>query len=349
MSFPDPNHSENLPDAIEDLAQLEEMLSRPWLETVECLAELDGDIMVIGATGKIGPSLTRCVQRGLAVSGNTKRFFAVSRRPMPELAAAGIETIECDLLDLAAVERLPRVKNVIYLVGRKFGSVGQEEQTWATNVIAPSHVARTFTDSRIVAFSTGCVYPIEHISTGGSTEITRPNPVGEYAMSCLGRERIFDYHATVTATQMVHFRLNYAVEMRYGVLVDVATKVFRGEPVDLTTGYANVIWQGDVNNQAILSLRHASSPALKLNVTGPELISIREVAESFGKRFGQEPIFVGESNGQGYLSNAALAGRMFGYPRVPFSRIIEWTADWVARDKETHNKPTCFETQDGSY
>ncbi|MGD9128615.1 MAG: NAD(P)-dependent oxidoreductase [Planctomycetia bacterium] len=345
----DPSHIQNLPESIQDVEQLDKMLSQPWPKTIEYLRDLDGDIMVIGATGKIGPSITRCIKRAIDASGSPKRVFAVARRPMPELAAEGIETIQCDILDLAAVQQLPQVKNLFYLVGRKFGSAGQEELTWAMNVLAPSHVARTFTDSRIVDFSTGCVYPIEHISSGGSTEMTPPAPVGEYAMSCLGRERAFDYHASTTDQQVVHLRLNYAVEMRYGVLVDVATNVFHGKPIDLTTGYANVIWQGDANNQAILALSLASNPAEKLNVTGPEMISIREVATEFGKIFGREPIFTGEENGHGYLSNSTLANQSFGCPRVPLGRIIEWTADWIARGNDTHNKPTHFEVQDGTY
>lgn len=340
----------DLPDTISDLAQLDELLSRPWPETIKCLKQLDGDIMIIGASGKIGPSMAKCVKRAIDDASIPKRIFATARQPMPELATLGIETIECDLLNLAEVERLPQVKNLLYLVGRKFGSTGQEELTWATNVIAPYHVARTFTDSRIVAFSTGCVYPIEHISSGGSTETTRPNPVGEYAMSALGRERMFDYAMTTSAEQqVVHLRLNYAVEMRYGVLVDVATKVFHSQPIDLTTGHANVIWQGDVNNQAILALPHASNPAMKLNITGPETISIRQVAREFGTLLGREPIFTGEENGHGYLSNSTRANRLFGYPRVPLGQIIRWTADWIARDGQTHHKPTHFETQDGTY
>ena len=338
-----------LPESISDVTQLEELLSRPWPETVECLQHLDGDIMVIGATGKIGPSIAKCIKRAVDLSGVPKQVFAVGRRSMPELVAEGIETIQCDVLNLAEVEQVPRVKNVFYLIGRKFGSTGQEELTWATNVIAPYHVARTFTDSRIVAFSTGCVYPIETIAGGGSTEATLPDPVGEYSMSALGRERMFDYHATITEQQLAYIRLNYAVEMRYGVLVDVATKVLNGQPIDLTTGYANVIWQGDANNQTILALSHVSNPAMKLNVTGPETISIRQVANEFGALLGREPIFTGEENGRGYLSNSMHASRMFGYPRVPLGQIIQWTADWIARDGQTHNKPTHFETQNGTY
>jgi nucleoside-diphosphate-sugar epimerase len=340
---------DNFPDTIQDLSQLDELLSRPWPETVKSLEYLEGDIMVIGATGKIGPSVAKCAKRAIDASSVSKQVFAVGRRAMPELDAEGIRTIECDMLNLAEVERLPRVKNILYLVGRKFGSTGQEELTWATNVIASYHVARTFTGSRIVAFSTGCIYPIEHISSGGSTEATLPAPVGEYAMSCLGRERMFDYHAALTAEQILHLRLNYAVEMRYGVLVDVATRVLNEQPIDLTTGYANVIWQGDVNNQTILALPHAASPATKLNVTGPETISIRQVAQEFGALLEHKPIFTGKENGCGFLSNSALANRMFGYPRVPLGQIIKWTADWIIRDGQTHNKPTHFETQDGTY
>jgi nucleoside-diphosphate-sugar epimerase len=255
----------------------------------------------------------------------------------------------CDLLDLSAVERLPQVENVIFMAGRKFGSTGSEHMTWAMNVIVPYHVARTFTRSRIVAFSTGCVYPVMHLRTGGATEETPADPVGEYAMSCLGRERMFDYVSRVAGEKVVLARLNYAVELRYGVLFDIGSKVWSGTPVDVTTGYANVIWQGDACAQIIRCLGLASSPPRIVNMTGPETFSVRQVAKRFAQILGKEALFTGEENQMGYLNNALEGSRLFGYPEVPLGRVIEWTAHWIRTGGKSLGKPTHFETQDGKY
>jgi nucleoside-diphosphate-sugar epimerase len=261
----------------------------------------------------------------------------------------GVEYLSCDLLDMDAVSRLPRAKHLIFMVGRKFGSSGSEHLTWAINTIIPYHVARTFTGSRVTVFSTGCVYPVMDVTTGGAVESTPPEPVGEYAMSCLGRERMFDYYSRTAGLKVLQFRLNYAVEPRYGVLVDVATKVFRGEPVDVTTGFANVLWQGDVCDQAIRSLALAESPSRVLNATGPETISIRRLAEEFGRRMNKTPMFTGLENGRAYLSNASRANAIFGNPSVPLGRLVDWTAAWVSSGGESLGKSTHFETQDGKY
>ena len=338
-----------LPDRIASVAELDEVLSRPSDGLVAAMGRLSGDLMILGAGGKVGPTLARMARRAVAQAGVTKRILAVDVIPLPELAAEGIETIRCDMLDLGAVEKLPRVENIVYMIGRKFGSTGSESLTWAINVMVPYYVARAFTGSRIAAFSTGCVYPVVDIRTGGATEEMPPDPVGEYAMSCLGRERMFDYFSENKGERVVHFRLNYAVELRYGVLADVATRVWRGEPVDVTTGFANVIWQGDACSQALRSLELASSPARVLNVTGPETFSIREVAGEFGRRLGREPVITGEENGRGYLSNSRRAAAIFGNPAVPLGRIIEWTAEWVRLGGASLGKPTHFEAQDGKY
>jgi len=338
-----------LPEAIETVDQLDELLSRPSEALVELLADLEGDVMVLGAGGKIGPSLARMAQRAMDASGAARTVYAVDVAPLQTLAAAGLTTLACDLLDPAAVEALPRCGNVIYLAGRKFGSTGAEHLTWAINVAVPQVVARTFAGSRIVVFSTGCVYPVMHVDTGGAAEQTPPEPVGEYSMSCLGRERMFDYFSHERGLKVLQFRLNYAVELRYGVLVDVGRKVFAGEPVDVTTGYANVLWQGDVCDRALRCLPLAASPPAVLNVTGPETISIRDVAERFAKLFNRPARFSGQENGLGYLSNASRANELFGPPAVPVERIIEWTARWIARGGEDLGKPTHFETQDGKY
>jgi nucleoside-diphosphate-sugar epimerase len=305
--------------------------------------------MVLGAAGKIGPTLARMAKRAIDAAGAAKTVYAVDLAPLPKLAAEGVETIQCDLLDPEAVAALPRAANVVYMAGRKFGSTGAEHLTWAANVVVPYNAARAFADSRMVMFSTGCVYPIVHVSTGGATERTPPAPVGEYAMSCLGRERMFDYVSRTCGQRVLQFRLNYAVELRYGVLVDVARKVFRGEAVDVTTGHANVLWQGDVCERALLCLKLAASPPRALNVTGPETLSIRETAEAFGRLFGKPATFTGEENGMAYLSNAAESMALFGPPSVPPERVIQWTAHWIEIGGEDLGKPTHFETQDGRF
>ncbi len=340
-----------LPKKIENVDQLEKLLSEPSEQLIEMMKALDGDLMVLGAGGKVGPTLTRMAKRAVDAAEVEKKVIAVdvSEDALAVFQGEGIETFKCDLLNLKEVEKLPRVKNVVYMVGRKFGSTGQESLTWAINVAVPHHVASTLQGSRIAAFSTGCVYPVMHIKTGGATEATPVDPVGEYAMSCLGRERMFDFYSDAGKEEVVHVRLNYAVELRYGVLYDVATQVFQEQPIDITTGYGNVIWQGDACDQILRSLPLASSPAQILNITGPELFSIRLVAEMFGELMGKKAIFRGEENGMGYLNNATKANTLFGNPRVPLGKIIEWIAQWIMQGGESLGKPTHFETQDGKY
>jgi hypothetical protein len=339
----------NLPDRIGTIAELEEVLSRPGDELVAAMKRLNGDVMILGAGGKIGPTMARTAQRAIAAAGTKKTVYAVDVFDLPNLAKEGIKTLKCDMMDLKAVEGLPKVENIVYMVGRKFGSTGSEELTWAINVIVPYHVARTFTKSRVVAFSTGCVYPVVHVFSGGSTEDQAPDPVGEYAQSCLGRERMFDYFSIHQGERVVQLRLDYAVEMRYGVLWDVATKVFTGQPIDLTTGFLNCMWQGDVCNQVLRSLEVAATPPTVLNVTGPEILAVRDVATRFGKLMGKQPIFTGQENGKGYLANAMKANALFGNPSVPVGKVIQWVAQWVASGGESLGKPTHFETQDGKY
>jgi len=338
-----------LPDTLRDEAELDEVLCRPSSALVEFVGGLDGDVMVLGAGGKMGPTLVGMARRAVEAAGAATDIIAVGRRPLEQLGGPGVRTVVCDLLDPAAVERLPRVRNVVFMAGRKFGSTGDEPATWAANVLVPYHVARTFTESRVAVFSTGCVYPLMDVAEGGSTERTPPDPVGEYGMSCLGRERVFDYVSAATGERVVHLRLNYAVEMRYGVLVDVATKVWHGRPVDLTTAWANVIWQGDACDRALRSLALAASPPKVLNVTGPETVSIRRVAETFGRLFERPVAFTGADSGRAYLSDASQANALFGPPRVPLDRIIRWTADWVRRGGRSLDKPTHFEVQDGKF
>jgi dTDP-4-dehydrorhamnose reductase len=340
---------QNLPERIKTVEELDELLSRPGEALINYMKGLDGDLMILGAGGKIGPTITRLAKRAVEASGVQKEIYAVDVQPLPDLESEGISTISFDLLDLRQVEQLPRAKNIIFMAGMKFGATGNEPLTWAINVIVPYHVARTFTDSRIAAFSTGCVYPVMHVFSGGPTEETPPEPIGEYAMSCLGRERMFDFLSQTRNGKVVHIRLNYSVELRYGVLYDIASAVWNGEPVDVTTGFANVIWQGDASSQIMQSLDLASSPPTILNVTGPETFSVRQVAFKFGELLGKDVQITGEENGMAYINNATRANELFGYPSVPLGKVIEWTADWIKSGGANLGKPTHFEAQDGKY
>lgn len=339
----------NLPDKIENEQQLEELLSRPSDSLIEYFKTLEGDIMILGAGGKIGPTMAKTAKRAIDASGVEGKVIAVDIFDLPDLKKEGIETIKCDMLDWNAVNQLPKAQNIVYMVGRKFGSTGAEWLTWAINVMVPRNVADVFRDSRIADFSTGCVYPIVDVNSGGSVETDAPDPIGEYANSCLGRERMFDYYAAEKGEKVIHIRLNYAVELRYGVLVDIATKVYSDQPIDVTTGHFNCIWQGDCCSQVLQTFNMAKSPAEILNITGPEIISVREVANKFAKLFNKEAIFEGKENGKGYLSNAKKANKLFGNPQVPIDRIIEWAADWIKKGRTNLGKETHFETQDGKY
>lgn len=342
-----------LPEQIPSLEALEELLSRPTAPALAALAQLDSDLLILGVSGKMGPTLARMAHRALAQLNSPHKVYGVARFSQPEireeLAAHGIETIACDLLDRNALAKLPASKNVIFMAGQKFGTTGNQHMTWAINTYLPALVCEQYRDARIVAFSTGNVYPLTPIVEGGSQESDGVQPVGEYANSCLGRERIFAYFSRTQGLRCAIMRLNYAVEMRYGVLVDVAQKVYHGEPVDLTMGAANVIWQGDANGQALAMLDLCSAPPVTLNITGPETVSIRRTAEKFGKLFGREPIFTGHESSTALLSNAAAAQRHFGYPSISVDQLLSWIGGWVAAGRDTLNKPTHFETRDGNF
>lgn len=341
------------PKKISNDEQLEEMLSRPSSEAVELFKKLDGDIIFLGIAGKIGPSLANMAKRACDEAGVKKRLIGVSRfrseEEKKQVESFGIETIQGDLLDREFLKSLPKVKNVFFLAGMKFGAVDNLSLTWAMNSYLPALVVEHFKDSRIVAYSTGCVYSLVPVESGGSVETDMLQPVGEYAQSCLGRERMFEYGSKKNNTPVSLIRLNYAVEPRYGVLVDIATKVKNNLPVDLAMGFFNVIWQGDANDVVLRSLGHAASPALVLNITGPEILSVREVATEFGKLFGTEPKLVGEEAKTALLSNSGLAYILFGKPRVPIQKVIEWTARWMEEDRKLLGKPTHFEVRDGKY
>ena len=343
----------DLPPSVESEEQLEELLSRPSAADLAFMTALQGDVVVLGAGGKMGPSLSRLVRRAADAAGRTRRVAAVSRFSSSELARGlekdGIDAIACDLMDPVAVASLPSFENVLFLAGMKFGASAKPDLTWALNTIVPAHVARRFAGSRIVAFSTGNVYPLVPPDGGGCSESDPTGPVGEYAQSCLGRERVFEHFSREGGTRALLFRLFYAVDLRYGVLVDVARKVFAGEPVDLTVGHANVIWQGDANSYALRSLGLCASPPLALNVTGPEAIRIRDVAEDYGRRFGREPVFAGSEGPLALLGNASLCRSLLGEPRVSRGRLFEWVAHWVERGGRSLGKPTKFERADGRF
>ncbi|HPJ58738.1 MAG TPA: NAD-dependent epimerase/dehydratase family protein [Bacteroidales bacterium] len=341
------------PEKIANEEQLEELLSRPGRELVEMIARTDGDILFLGITGKIGPSLAMMAARACDKGGVKKRIIGVSRHQSEEqrriFNSAGIETITGDLLDDTFLKSLPKVKNVFFLAGMKFGSTENLSLTWAINTYLPGLVAENFRDSRIVVFSTGCVYPLVNPAKGGSVETDKPLATGEYAQSCLGRERMFEYGSKRYGTPVILIRLNYSVEMRYGVLVDIAQKVWNEQPVDLTMGYFNIIWQGDMNDYVLRSLDQVSSPARVLNVTGPEILSVHKTALKFGELMNKEPFFIGQEADTALLSNSGEAFKLFGKPRIATDRIIEWTADWIMEGRRLLGKPTHFEERDGKY
>lgn len=341
------------PERIKDEEQLEEMLSRPGKELVEMFSRLDGDIMFLGINGKIGPTLAGMAKRATDATDVERRIIGVDRNFNPEqkefFDKKGIETIEGDLLDADFINKLPVFRNTFFLAGMKFGSVDNLPMTWAINSYLPALVAEKFRNSSIVAFSTGCVYPLVDIKSGGSVEKDAPEATGEYAQSCLGRERMFEYGSNRFRTKVALIRLNYSVEMRYGVLVDIAAKVKNRVPVDLTMGYFNVIWQGDVNDFVLRSLEHAESPAKILNITGPEILSVRETALEFGNLLGIEPVLINTESETALLSNSSEAFKLLGRPKIPVRQVIRWIAAWLEEDKKLLGKPTHFEVRDGKY
>jgi nucleoside-diphosphate-sugar epimerase len=333
-----------------DTVALDDFLSRPDQALQADLASLDGDILVLGASGKMGPTLARLAQR----AAPDKQVVAVSRfsdaSARERLETWGIKTIACDLLDRDAIAALPRIKNVIAMTGRKFGSAGAESATWANNAIVSAQIAESFADSRLVMLSTGCVYPFVPVTGKGADESTPPGPPpGEYAWSCVGRERLFEHLSQQRNTAGRLIRLNYAIDMRYGVLHDIARAVWEERPVDVSTGHVNVIWQGDANALILRALAHCTSPVTALNVTGPETLSVRALAGQFGQLLGKSVRFSGQEAETAWLSDASAAAALFGEPTVPLASMLAWTADWVSRGGESHGKPTHFEARDGQY
>ena len=342
-----------LPTLIQNIAELDEVLSRPSEAVIESIENLDGDIMLLGAGGKMGPSLAELAQRAVTAAGSKKKIIAVSRfsnqAERERLQSIGIETLACNLLDTNELQNLPETENVIYLAGMKFGATGKAAETWATNTFLPGIVAQKFRSSRIVLFSTGNVYPLTPVKWGGCTEDDVTNPVGEYAQSALGRERIFEYFSRALKIPGAVIRLNYAIDLRYGILLDVAQKVFQRRPIDLAMGQVNVIWQGDANAAVLRAFEICQSPPAILNVTGPETVAIRQLAKKFGALFQIEPVFENIEADTALLSNASRCHRLFGYPAVSLQQMIEWIGHWVKIAGPTLAKPTHFETRDGRF
>jgi nucleoside-diphosphate-sugar epimerase len=340
-------------ERIAGIAELEEKLSQPTPGVVKALGDIGGDIIVLGAGGKMGPSLARMARRASDEAGMKRRVYAVSRftnaRLVAELKEAGVEPISCDLLDESRVMSLPDAPNVIYMAGTKFGTTGNEPQTWAMNAYLPGVACRRYRGSRIVAFSSGNIYGLVPVASGGSKETDQPQPVGEYAWSVLGRERVFQYFCSANRTPGVLIRLNYACELRYGVLVDIAQKIFSGQPVSLGIGHLNTIWQQDANAMVLQSLAQAAVPVRILNLTGPETLRVRDVAEQLGRLMGRKVCFEGAESSSALLNDAAQALRLFGMPRLGAAQLTELVADWVARGGDTLGKPTHFESRDGRF
>jgi nucleoside-diphosphate-sugar epimerase len=334
--------------------ELDALLSAPSAATVAALVRVPGDVIVLGAGGKMGPTLARMAARASeAAGGAPRRVIAVSRFSAPgaenALRAAGIETISCDLLDRDAVARLPDAPNVVFMAGQKFGTRDAPSRTWMMNVVVPAICAERYASSRIVAFSTGNVYPLTSVGGGGARETDATAPIGEYAETCVGRERVFEHFAAARGTKVAIVRLNYAIALRYGVLTDLALKLARGEPVSVAMGHVNVIWQGDANRAALELLSYAANPPLVVNVTGAATLSVRELATALGSRLGREPRFEGVEAPDALLSNTERVRSLLGDPETPLDAMLDWVADWVREKRPLLGKATHFEARDGKF
>ena len=331
-------------------SELDDLLSAPGDATTLALARVPGDIVVLGAGGKMGPTLARMARRATAPD---RRVVAVSRfgsaTAEGKLRAAGVETIKCDLFDRASVAALPDAPNVVFMAGQKFGTTDAPSRTWMMNVVVPAACTERYADSRIVAFSTGNVYPLVPVSGGGAREGDPTGPVGEYAASCLGRERVFEHYARARGTRVALVRLNYAIDLRYGVLVDIATRVLAGRPVQLAMGYVNVIWQRDAVRAALEVLPHAACPPFVVNVTGSDSVSVKDIAVAIGRRMGREPTFEGHEADSALLSDTSRMQSLIGAPEMPIETMLDWVAEWVRAGRPLLGKATHFETRDGAY
>lgn len=338
------------PDSVD---ALESMLSCPPRAVIEMMGRLSGDLVMLGVGGKMGPSMARMAQRAIQEAGTQHRVIGVSRFSdgsiREELESWGVETVACDLLDPTSVNDLPLAENVIYLAGFKFGASQDPGRLWAMNCLAPALVSRRYRESRMVAFSTGNVYPPVPVDSGGSREEDVVGPQGEYAMAALGRERMFQYFSEAHDIPMALLRLNYAHDLRYGVFVDVAQDLLAGKPVDISTGHVNIVWLGDANAMTLRALEHCQAPLQIINMTGPEILNVRSVSEQLAAIMGVEAGFCGQEEPTALLSNAAMGLDCLGMPEVSADQIIHWTADWVSQGRPLLHKPTKFQVRDGKY
>src|SRR5690606_33626962 len=350
MNTADASAAERCPQTVEEL---EEQLSRPTEALISALAELEGDLIVLGVGGKMGPTLARMARRASDAAGVARRIIGVSRFSSSglreQLTAWNIETVACDLLDESAWEKLPDCPNVVYMAGYKFGATSAPDVTWAMNCWLPTLACRRYPNSRIAAFSTGNVYGLVPVTSHGSREEDEPRPVGEYAMTTLGRERMLQYFSRTRQTPTAILRLNYATELRYGVLVDIARKVQQGEPIDLAMSHVNVIWQRDANAMALMALKQCASPAKIINIAGADKLRVREVAETMGQALGREPVFRGEELGEALLSDGRHGHALLGTPPTSTGQMIAWTTEWIQRGGPLLDKPTHFEARDGKF
>lgn len=338
---------------MKDLEKLEEEILQPTADLINDMSELEGDIMILGVGGKMGPSLAVLAKKALQQANKSNQVIGVSRFSedtlQKQLEKQDIHTIKADLLDHKQLHDLPDAKNIIFMAGTKFGTAGNESFTWAMNTYLPGMVTEKFKGSRIVAFSTGNVYPFVPVFSGGASEDVSPGPVGEYAQSCLGRERMFEHFSKKYQIPTLIYRLNYAVDFRYGVLLEIAKSVLEEREIDLATGHVNVIWQGDANEYALRSLKLCSTPPRILNITGPETVSVRWAAREFGKLFQKTPRFVNEEQPTALLNNATAAHQEFGYPKVTLKQMMEILARWLTEGGKTINKPTHFQERKGAF
>lgn len=338
---------------MKQIHKLYQELLEPSEDLITDIAALKGDIIILGVGGKMGPALAKLAKQAVDRSGINKRVIGVSRFSeaglQNDLNNNGIETFEADLLQDNELLSLPDAENVLYLAGTKFGTTGKEAFTWAMNSYLPGRVAQKYKNSRIVVFSTGNVYPLTAVSLGGAGEEQLPQPVGEYAQSCLGRERLFQYYSLKYNTPLLIYRLNYANDVSYGVLLEIARSVKERRPIDLKMGHVNVIWQGDANEMALRSFHHCTVPSKTLNIAGPETISVRWLAKEFGKLFHQSPEFINQEQDTALLSNAAESYRLFGYPKVPLKKMMEIVVEWINEGGITVSKPTHFQERNGQF
>lgn len=340
-------------EAPKSVDELEQWLSRPSERAFEAMARMRGDLVILGVGGKMGPTLARMARRASEAAGVQRQIWGVSRftsnTVRERLEQHGVKTIACDLLDEKAVANLPDAHNVLFMTGMKFGAAANPGLAWAMNCYAPAVVSRRYADSRLVAFSTGNVYGLTPVSGGGSVESDPARPDGEYAMMALGRERMFQHFSAAQSMPVALLRLNYATELRYGVLVDLARQVFQGEPVDVSMGFVNVIWLADANAMTLAAFDHVATPARVINLAGSEILGLRAVAERFGELFGRPVQCVGQESSDALLNNGHGGYPLLGEPSVSADTMMRWTADWIASGGESLGKPTHFQVRNGKF